>query len=144
VDYEKLDVNHIDFNPGNNDLVNLEWCTAKENMRYSADRGRFKYSAEVARYKALKSLADGTHGWLHMTSEQHKAKYKTRSENYTVKGHPFKGQTGYKGKNVKMTPELFAYIKDLLSKGIKSRQIAKMVGLSQSTIYGIRANKINY
>lgn len=37
-------VNHIDFNPLNNNASNLEWTTQKENMRYSLRRGRFNRS----------------------------------------------------------------------------------------------------
>lgn len=29
--------NHIDGNPGNNKLENLEWCTQKENLHHSAN-----------------------------------------------------------------------------------------------------------
>ena len=35
---EDLVVNHIDFNPSNNNPNNLEWVTQKENVRYSAHR----------------------------------------------------------------------------------------------------------
>ncbi|MCI5792823.1 MAG: NUMOD4 motif-containing HNH endonuclease [Lachnospiraceae bacterium] len=35
-------VNHKDFNPHNNSVENLEWVSRAENMKYSADRGRFK------------------------------------------------------------------------------------------------------
>ena len=28
-------VNHIDYNPLNNNVTNLEWCTQKENVRHS-------------------------------------------------------------------------------------------------------------
>ena len=31
----KPNINHIDFNPINNEVENLEWCTQKENMNYS-------------------------------------------------------------------------------------------------------------
>lgn len=34
-------VNHMDFNPSNNCVENLEWTTAYGNYRYSFDRGRF-------------------------------------------------------------------------------------------------------
>lgn len=40
-------VNHKDHNTYNNDVNNLEWCTQKENVRYSADRMRH----EKAKYK---------------------------------------------------------------------------------------------
>ena len=34
------EVNHIDFDPTNNHFDNLEWCTRKYNMQYSAAAGR--------------------------------------------------------------------------------------------------------
>ncbi len=39
-------VNHKDFNPKNNKVSNLEWTTYMGNVRYSADRGRFKHTPE--------------------------------------------------------------------------------------------------
>lgn len=35
---EKKCINHIDFNPKNNNVSNLEWVTPKENMEYSSKR----------------------------------------------------------------------------------------------------------
>ena len=35
----KIQVNHIDGNKRNNSLDNLEWCTAKHNMRHALDNG---------------------------------------------------------------------------------------------------------
>lgn len=36
----KNNVNHIDFNPENNRVENLEWCNHKENIRHSSKAGR--------------------------------------------------------------------------------------------------------
>lgn len=38
----KPHVNHIDCNPKNNRVENLEWCTHKENMAYASKLGRMK------------------------------------------------------------------------------------------------------
>lgn len=51
----KPHVNHIDYDRSNNHFENLEWCTAKENARYSAwkQKGKRKntsYSATGERY----------------------------------------------------------------------------------------------
>ena len=35
-------VNHLDFNPKNNRVENLEWTTPEGNFQYSADRGRYE------------------------------------------------------------------------------------------------------
>ncbi len=56
----KPHINHIDNNPSNNCLTNLEWCTHKENMQHSAkqgrkpglqgeDNGHHKYSAQLVK-----------------------------------------------------------------------------------------------
>lgn len=36
----KPQVNHIDNNPENNNIKNLEWCTAKENLHHAMKQGR--------------------------------------------------------------------------------------------------------
>lgn len=38
----KPQVNHIDFNPQNNNVTNLEWCTARENYLHSKNAGRMR------------------------------------------------------------------------------------------------------
>ena len=40
-------VNHKDFDPINNKIENLEWCTASENIQYSAKQGRYSHMSET-------------------------------------------------------------------------------------------------
>ena len=42
--YGRPFINHIDGNKLNNDVRNLEWCSAKENMQHAVKIGLFKYS----------------------------------------------------------------------------------------------------
>ena len=37
--FDKLTVNHIDGNPSNNRIDNLEWCTLQENVKHAFDTG---------------------------------------------------------------------------------------------------------
>jgi len=48
--YGKPEVNHIDSNPTNNNVQNLEWVTHSENMRHSSKYGnRAKFKRRVIR-----------------------------------------------------------------------------------------------
>lgn len=52
----KPEVNHIDFNPLNNNVNNLEWVTAQENSRHSKNAGRLyhpKYGTNPSKYIGL-------------------------------------------------------------------------------------------
>ena len=59
-------VNHKDFNPLNNKVENLEWCTASENVQYSAKRGRYSNMSEA---KIASSTAPRT--WLYHQVDQY-------------------------------------------------------------------------
>lgn len=65
--YGCVQVNHIDCNKLNNNLYNLEWCTAEENLSHARDNGRFpenKFSIcaeELAMVKFVsENVVDGT------------------------------------------------------------------------------------
>lgn len=40
--YSEMTVNHIDGNPSNNNVTNLEWLTRSENVKQGFDEGQFK------------------------------------------------------------------------------------------------------
>ena len=54
-DKENNVVNHLDNNPSNNMVSNLEWTTYKGNMQYAAKQGRMKYHPENLK-KAQESI----------------------------------------------------------------------------------------
>lgn len=76
-------VNHKDFNPKNNRVDNLEWCTYKENNDYSRDRGRFKpYGVKLIN-------TDTNEVYLNMTyaSKALNCNYKYLAKNIKKKGY---------------------------------------------------------
>ena len=44
-------VNHLDGNPSNNDVTNLEWCTAKENVQHAYRTGLDQRQGQASRGK---------------------------------------------------------------------------------------------
>lgn len=59
-------VNHKDFDPLNNKIENLEWCTASENIQYSAKQGHYSHMSEA---KIKSSTAPRT--WLYHPVDQY-------------------------------------------------------------------------
>lgn len=60
-------VNHIDENKSNNNVDNLEWCTAQYNIDYSQSKSVNQYSLDgiyIATYKSIKE-AERTTGIAH-------------------------------------------------------------------------------
>lgn len=49
-------INHIDCNPQNNCVDNLEWCTQKENINYSWKLGRGKIPNNKGRVKKCRKV----------------------------------------------------------------------------------------
>lgn len=62
--YENAQVNHIDCNRQNNNLLNLEWCTPSENIRWGVFRGdcdprKASAVAAVVNRKAVRIVETG-------------------------------------------------------------------------------------
>ena len=55
----KKEVNHIDCNPLNNNVFNLEWVTHKENMSYMSKLGRSNKTGEWLNKIKEKNVANG-------------------------------------------------------------------------------------
>ena len=48
---ERLQVNHIDSDPSNNKVANLEWCSPQENMAHAWMMKRIRDEAEGGRQR---------------------------------------------------------------------------------------------
>ena len=69
-------INHIDGNKSNNSVLNLEWCTGKENMEHGRKNGLFK-NTEIASIKRRIEVtcASKTSGYIeYFPSQSHAAK----------------------------------------------------------------------
>ena len=67
----KIQINHIDENPENNHITNLEWCTCEYNINYGTRAERWKDSRE---------------GWKHSDESKEKIKLATQGENNPMYG----------------------------------------------------------
>jgi hypothetical protein len=74
------EVNHKDFNPLNNNVNNLEWCTHFENIHHSIDAGRFDVNKEVHKlYRFTHRITGETFELLGMASVAAYFEVKTRT-----------------------------------------------------------------
>lgn len=73
---DNLDINHKDFNRGNNIIFNLEWMEHKENMQNSFKNGKFK-NRDIKRSIEYRQLGDsGKHQWSKLDKNQIEEVYK--------------------------------------------------------------------
>ena len=57
-DETKVEVNHIDENPSNNHVENLEWCTSKYNVNYGGRTERQRNNSKQY-YKRIRCVETG-------------------------------------------------------------------------------------
>ena len=75
--FDKLTVNHIDGNPSNNRIDNLEWCTHQENVQHAFDTGLQRNSQKPV----VLTSTDGHE--LHFASMSDADRYLHKSHGYT-------------------------------------------------------------
>lgn len=56
-------INHKDFDVKNNSVDNLEWCTAKENIRYSVEHGRWNNMINNKTWEKGAKIANDKKTW---------------------------------------------------------------------------------
>ena len=61
-------VNHIDLNPSNNRLENLEWCTPEQNVQHSYANNTERGSCAHKKSKPVRGKRDGDDEWVTYTS----------------------------------------------------------------------------
>jgi len=142
-------VNHIDGNPSNNRVENLEWTTIKENVQHAVDTGLASRGEECTVAKLTEaqviviislietgisvidvsrrygvSAAAISHIWNGKTWK-HISRPKIETKNY-------------KGK-LKVTD--IPVIRNHFKEGLSDNEIAKLFGIHKTSIYNIRVGK---
>lgn len=79
---EKRVVNHKDYNRANNRADNLEWCTDKENIQYSAEHIAHPRTVETGKYGKAIRLKGGRYevGVYHNRKQHYLGRYDTLEE----------------------------------------------------------------
>ena len=119
----KPQVNHIDGNPSNNNISNLEWVTGKENVLHSYENIRPKYPCIFCGSKTFSSRAI-CHNCL--CRERERKKYKIKKDNRL---NEFK-----KSINVSALNERQKMYFDLYLKGLSYTEIGKEFGITRQAV----------
>lgn len=112
---ERYEVNHLDFNPSNNRLDNLQWALPYENRAHSIKNNRY---AEANKQQSIR------------LKEWHKAGRNVLiNKNTGIKGEMASG--------AKLTNEQVIKIKELTLAGKTRSEIGRLFGVSHKTISNI-------
>lgn len=61
-----LEINHIDRNPENNSLDNLEWCGRQKNVEHSSNKAVYQYGTSGNYIQSFESAKTaGGYVWRH-------------------------------------------------------------------------------
>lgn len=141
------EVNHIDGNPYNNDVGNLEWATYSGNLKHAYSTGlripSRKYDDDLC-HKICRMVMDG---WKHrdieesLGLEKHVVKtiltrpnYKHVVEEYDIKNSPANSR--------KISVEKVISICKMIEEGVPGKIISEKTGVTKSTISGIKNRKL--
>lgn len=130
----KHHINHLDGNPKNNVVENLEWCTPKENTAHAYKNGliSFKYKGDG------KDIVQDYEKGLHMTEIAEKYEI----HHTTVKSILIKNNVKIIGKRAKLlrNPDDTKKVMQLRDRGLSYQSIARYFGVSKPTVMRLVAD----
>lgn len=120
-------VNHIDNNPLNNNINNLEWVTHKENTAHIIDSGRFK-KIDIEKIEGIKNMHRDN-----FTINEIAKEYDCSNSNiiYILKTH----YKNYISKNKLLHDSKVTDIQKYLNQGMSVVEIATLYNCSTKNIY---------
>lgn len=135
-----LQVNHIDGNKKNFDLENLEWCTAKENAQHAHQTGlinKDRYLSEETKNKIKSELITGPNGNYKELVKKYNI---TFAYVYQIVGQK-KGVNGENNGRALLSKEQVIEIRNIYSKEVGFKELAKKYGVNPNTISNIIKRK---